>query len=873
MIIGRLKVNHMTNPLGYWMETPVFSWVVLASTGKRQKKARILVAADEQMEQILYDTGEKEELDSLGTGADITLKPRTRYYWKVEVWADDGDHGVSETAWFESGKQKEPWIAKWIEAPFDKDIHPCFQKKFNLKEEVLSARAYVCGLGLYELSVNGKKAGEEYLMPGYYDYENWLQYQTYDVTSLLKKGENDLNAMLGNGWYKGRFGFVPDMKELYGDRMKWICELHITLADQSVVQICTDENFTCKKSPVLESSIYNGEWYDANQNPEYMEDSISAILAKVPKAPLRERLSPPLVIKERISPVKLITNEEGEQILDFGQEITGWVEFPCGAEQGKEVHLKYGEILQNGKFYRDNLRTAKAEYRYISDGKQAWVRPFFTYYGFRYVKVTGLSEKEMMEAVGCVIHSDLEETGFIKTSDKRINRLFLNALWGQKGNFLDVPTDCPQRDERMGWTGDAQVFAATATYNMDTAAFYRKYLYDMLLEQREFGGAVPDVVPNAIGKVHQLRGEEKRFAGACAWGDAAAVIPWTMYLFYGDKTLLENQFENMRLWVDYIRSQDEEHCGGKRLWMCGFHYGDWLALDNPDRESRFGGTDSFYVASAYYYYSASLTAMAAKVLGKKEEAETYGKLAGEIKTAFQSEYFNGDGDILISTQTAMVMALHLNLVPDGEPRKRLTEALKKKLEENNIHLDTGFVGTPWLCPVLSENGLPKYAYTLLFNDDYPSWLYEITMGATTIWERWNSVLPDGTISGTGMNSLNHYAYGSIVEWMYRYMCGINPVWEKPGFRHAILKPETDERLTWVKGCYKSPAGEYESSWEIKENEVIYQVKVPFGASADFVLEQGAMAPVLNGEPSKELEERGRITLQPGSYRITARRSK
>lgn len=873
MIIGRLKVNHMTNPLGYWIEEPVFSWAVLESTGKRQKKARILVAADEQMEQILYDTGEKEELDSLGTVADFPLEPRTRYYWKVEVWADDGDHGVSDAAWFESGKQKEPWAARWIEAPFDKDIHPCFQKTFVLKEEVLSARAYVCGLGIYELSVNGEKAGDEYLMPGYYDYENWLQYQTFDVTSLLKKGENDLGAMLGNGWYKGRFGFVPDMKELYGDRMKWICELHITLADQTVVQINTDQSFTCKKSPVLESSIYNGEWYDANQNPQYTGDRIAVILAKAPEAPLRERLSPPLVIKERISPVKLITNEEGEQILDFGQEMTGWVEFPCSAKKGTEVHLRYGEILQEGKFYQDNLRTAKAEYRYISDGTQAWVRPYFTYYGFRYVKVTGLSEKEMLEAVGCVIHSDLEETGFIETSDKRINRLFLNALWGQKGNFLDVPTDCPQRDERMGWTGDAQVFAATATYNMDTAAFYRKYLYDMLLEQRQFDGAVPDVVPNAIGKVHQIRGEEKRFAGACAWGDAATVIPWTMYLFYGDKGLLENQFENMCLWVDYIKSQDEEHCGGRRLWACGFHYGDWLALDNPDKESRFGGTDSFYVASAYYYYSAYLTAMAAKVLGKKEEAETYEKLAGEIKDAFQKEYFTADGDILIATQTAMVMALHLNLVPDGEPRKRLIAALKGKLEEKDIHLDTGFVGTPWLCPVLSENGLPDYAYTLLFNDDYPSWLYEVSMGATTIWERWNSVLPDGTISGTGMNSLNHYAYGSIVEWMYRYMCGINPVWEKPGFRHAVIKPGSDDKLTWVKGSYHSPAGEYESSWERKDEDIIYQIKIPFGASADFVLEQGVTEPMLDGRPSKELEEKGCISLQPGRYTITARRKK
>lgn len=871
MIIGRLKVNHMKNPMGYDIKEPVFSWVVLKSTGKKQKEARLLAGLDEEFCQVLYDSGRQEDMESLGTRVSMELKPRTRYYWKVEVWADDGDHGVSDTAWFETGKLDEEWQGKWIEAPFDKDIHPCFRKEFKLEEEILSARAYVCGLGVYELQINGEKAGEEYLMPGYYDYGNWLQYQTYDVTSLLKKGDNVLGAMLGNGWYKGRFGFMPDMKELYGDRMKFICELWVTLPGKEICAVAADEGFLCRESPVLESSIYNGEWFDANRKADAGNGFYKAVLSAAPEAPLKKRLNPALTIHDRLSPAELIRNEAGEMILDFGQEITGWVEFPCKAPKGGEVHLQYGEILQEGKFYNDNLRTAKAEYRYISDGTPAWVRPYFTYYGFRYVKVTGLTEEEMMASEGCVIYSDLEETGFIETSDSRINRLFANALWGQRGNFLDVPTDCPQRDERMGWTGDAQVFAATASYNMDTAAFYRKYLFDMLLEQRECEGAVPDVVPNAIGRIHQIRGEEERSAGACAWGDAAAVIPWTMYLFYGDKSLLDSQFENMCLWVKYIKSQDEEHCGGRRLWTCGFHYGDWLALDNPDKESRFGGTDKYYVASAYYYYSAWLTAMAAKVLGKKSEEEYFGTLANEVKAAFRKEYFNPQGDILVSTQTAMVMALYLNLVPDGEPRERLVQALKGKLDERNVHLDTGFVGTPWLCPVLSDNHLKEYAYTLLFHEDYPSWLYEVSMGATTIWERWNSVLPDGSISGTGMNSLNHYAYGSIVEWMYRYMCGINPVWDTPGFRHGVLKPQSDPRLAWVKGVYHSPAGEYRLSWEIRESEIVYEVKVPFGAYADFILEPDMKEPMLNGAVSKELEQNGTVRLESGSYRITARR--
>ncbi len=871
MIIGRLKVNHMVSPLGYDIKEPVFSWVVLESTGMKQKMSRLTLGLDGELKQVIYDSGMREDSDSLGTSVSMELKPRTRYYWRIEVWADDGDYGISDTAWFETGKLWEKWQAKWLEAPFGKEIHPWFKKEFQLEEEVLSARAYVCGLGLYELKINGRKAGEEYLMPGYYDYGNWLQYQTYDVTSLLKKGNNNLDAMLGNGWYKGRFGFVPDMKELYGDRMKWICELWVTLSDNRTCVIATGEGFLCHESPVLESSIYNGECFDANRKTEALSGWQEAVLSSAPDVPLRERLSPALTIRKRISPVEIICTAAGETVLDFGQEITGFMEFPCNIQKGGEVYLQYGEILQEGEFYKDNLRTAKAEYRYISDGKPAWVRPHFTYYGFRYVRVSGLTQEEMMASKGCVIYSDLEETGVVETSDLRINRLFANALWGQRGNFLDVPTDCPQRDERMGWTGDAQVFAATASFNMDTAAFYRKYLFDMLLEQRDHAGAVPDVVPDAIGKIHRIRGEEKRSAGACAWGDAAAVIPWTMYLFYGDKSLLESQFENMCLWVDYIKSQDEEHCKGKRLWTCGFHYGDWLALDNPDKESRFGGTDSFYVASAYYYYSAELTAMAAKVLGRKKEEEYYKNLSEEVKAAFRKEYFTPQGEILVKTQTAMVLALFLKLVPEEAPKKRLVQALKEKLDARDIHLDTGFVGTPWLCPVLTENGLKDYAYTLLFNEDYPSWLYEVGMGATTIWERWNSVLPDGSISGTGMNSLNHYAYGSIAEWMYRYMCGINPVWEEPGFRLAVLKPQSDVRLAWAKGVYLSPAGEYRCGWEISEDKITYEIRVPFGACADFILEQGLNGVLLNGAVSNELEREGKIRLMPGDYRITASR--
>lgn len=883
MKIGALRVNHLKNPLGFDLKEPVFSWIVLESTGDFQKEARLTVALDKEMKELVYDSKlivRSREPDSRGTRAEIKLCPRTRYYWQVQVWADDGDYGESPVSWFETGKLSEAWEANWIEAPFTR-FHPLLKREFYLEEPVRQARVYVCGLGLYELELNGEKVGSEYLMPGFYDYSQWLQYQTYDVTGLLKKGNNCMGAMLGNGWYKGRLGFNGGLKEIYGDRFQLLCELHITTESGRTMTLVSDKDWLCRRAPVVESSIYDGEIYDgALEIKGWSMPGLSpggweaACLAQTPKAPLRERLSPPLMIQERRKPIALFHTPAGELVLDFGQEMTGWVEFPFKGQKGRTqpAILEYGELLQDGNFYRDNLRTAKARFEYRPTEENAWVRPHFTYYGFRYVRAKGLTKEELLASEACVLHSDLEPSGRIETSNPDLNRLFENALWGQKGNFLDVPTDCPQRDERLGWTGDAQVFAATASFNMNTAPFYRKYLFDMRLEQRLLGGSVPDVVPDVTGRIYRMKGENKRSAGACAWGDAATVIPWTMYLFYGDSSMLEEQFENMRLWTDYIREVDETQGNGSRLWTSGFHYGDWLALDHPDPESRFGKTDCYYVASAYYYYSASLTALAAKALGKETERKEYEALAGEIREAFCRKYYTGDGTLKEDTQTALVMALYLDLIPRQEGcRERLIKRLKEKLDSRGIHLDTGFVGTPWLCPVLSLNGLKDYAYTLLLQEDYPSWLYEVRMGATTVWERWNSVLPDGNISGTGMNSLNHYAYGAVVEWMYRYLCGINPLWEEPGFKKALICPQTDSRLKWAWGTYDSAMGRYSCRWERQEARITYEVEVPFGARARFVLEPGFSHAEADGAPSKELETEGSLWLRPGKHRITASR--
>jgi alpha-L-rhamnosidase len=689
MKITHLRTNHLINPLGFYVEKPFFSWITEGTEGNYQEAAQIQVAFEDDFINIIYDSGKQKKISSLGHIVDMKLEPCTRYFWRVKVWTDNGEVIESQIAWFETGKKEEVWSGKWIAAPFDADTHPVLYKKFKIPGKIKSARLYATALGLYELELNGKTVGNEHLAPFYNDYDEWLQYQTYDVTEQLQQGNNALGVILGNGWYKGRFGFVEMMDKLYGDQLAFLGELKITLEDNTTIVIGSDDSWFCHPSWIIDSNIYDGEIYDSNKeilnwsNPNCDTNGfVHAKFIEQTYSKLTERLSPPLIITERLNAVELILTPAGEKVIDFGQVMTGWVEFTVDLPKGEKVILQYGELLQEGNFYNENLRTAKQEYTYISDGSPAIVRPHFTFYGFRYVKVMGLEKVDLDDFTACVIHSNLERTGHIKTSNPKVNRLFENALWSQRGNFVDAPTDCPQRDERMGWTGDAQVFAATASFNMYTPAFYHKYLYDMLLEQKNLSGSVPYVVPDVLSVIYRkLNQKDENPHGSSAWGDAATVIPWTVYLFYGDKEMLEKHFPNMTGWVDFIKSQDDEYCGGSRLWEYGFHFADWLALDNPDKKSSFGGTSSYYVASAYYYYSSSLTAKAAKVLGKTEEEEYYQNLAMEVKQAIQKKYFP-DGELTEDTQTAMVLALYMGFVPE-DSKGRLVQRLKKKLEDNN----------------------------------------------------------------------------------------------------------------------------------------------------------------------------------------------
>ena len=819
MRITRCRINHLTNPLGYAVGKPVFSWIVDDAKGTKAEASRLIIKRGKT---VVHDTG-WAKLNSLATTVDLLLSPRTRYTWTVSVRTDAGEEATSAENRFETGKMDEPWVGKWIGCDDSEPRHPVFSKAIAPKKEVLSARLYICGLGLYEAHWNEEKIGDEYLTPYCTNYDAWVQYQTFDVTRQMRE-PGLLSVTLGNGWYKGRFGFDPTRPPYYGDSWKLIAEVVLTYADGTEETIGTDESWQVSRGNICFSNIYDGERRD-DTLPE--SEPVPARLTDAPKGKLTERLSTPVTVREERK-CDQIRTPAGETVLDTRQNMTGSFRLRVHEPRGTRIRLQFGEILQNGNFYRDNLRSAKAEYVYISDGEEHILEPLFTFYGYRYVKVVGIPDLNPDDFTALVLYSELPRTGWLTTGNGPVNQLIRNAEWGQLGNFVDVPTDCPQRDERMGWTGDAQVFAPTACFQRDCAAFYAKYLHDMWTEQQMNGGEVPMVVPS-FGNV----------GSSAAWGDAACVIPWTVYEYTGDPSILEQQFDSMRAWVDFMARLEEKDQG----WRTHFHFGDWLALDCPKAgDGRIGGTDRAYIALAYFRYSAELTAKAARVIGKEAEADRYRKLADDLLETIRREYFTPTGRCAVPTQTGYLLALRHGLTTD---RNRTEKELADKLTANNDLLETGFVGTPLLCEELTEAGCPDKAFTLLLNEEYPGWLYAVKMGATTIWERWNSVLPDGSISGTDMNSLNHYSYGAIVHWLYRDVAGIAPL--APGFTRARLQPHTHPALGHAEAVFDSAAGQWKVRWELlPDGKLAYACTVPFGCTAKLILPDGSVRELTPG---------------------------
>ena len=806
------KVCHLTNPTGYALGTPVFSWMVDEAEGKKAEASRLIVKKEDK---TVVDTG-WSQLDSLCTEADFSLEPMSEYTWTVSVRSDAGEEETSEEYHFETGKMDTPWQAKWITCDSSEERHPIFYKQIDPKGYVKKARLYICGLGLYEAYFNGKKIGNEYLTPYCNNYRNFLQAETFDVTEELQES-GILSVELGNGWYKGRFGF-DQATFTYGKEWKLIAELHLTYEDGETEIICTDDSWMVKRSNITFSNIYDGEHRD-DTLPETVP--VNAAYSDETLMPT-DRISVSLTAHQVIHPEILITPAE-ETVADMKQNISGVFTLRVHEPKGTVIRVQAAEVLQDGCFYRDNLRTAKAEYVYVSDGNEHVLRPKFTFYGYRYLKIEGITDLRAEDITGIVLYSDIEKLGLLLTGNAKLNRLVANSRWGMRDNCVDVPTDCPQRDERMGWTGDAQVFSATAMYFADTYAFYRKYMYDMAKEQELYDGLVPMVVPSfGMADTPNPMGST-----ATVWGDATTIIPWNQYHFSGDLSILKEHYPAMKAWVDYIRRTD----GEDHHWRKVFHFGDWLALDGADRpDAVLGGTEEGFIADVYYRKSALIVADTAKLLGYAEDEETYRKLAEKIEKGIYEEFYTPSGRCAIMTQTGEI----LSIINGLGSKASAAAILAKLLENNNRKLKTGFVGTPLLNFALTETGRDDLAYDLLLNEEYPGWLYEVNLGATTIWERWNSLDETGHISSTGMNSLNHYSYGAIVQWMFERCAGLKAL--EPGFRRARIAPLPHAALGDLEMYYVSAAGPWQVRWQsIDKKRFEISVTVPFGAEAEVIL--------------------------------------
>jgi alpha-L-rhamnosidase len=905
--IINLTCEYQNNPLGIDITTPRLSWQLQTDRrGAKQTAYRILAASEKKLlkggKADLWDTDRLESDTSVQiTYAGKKLSSRQRVYWKVAVWDEMGDAKDSEVAWFEIGLLKPgDWKAKWIGAALSGGARstipvPYLRKAFKLPSSIKSARLYTTAVGMYECSINGQSVGDDLLTPGWTDYNKRIQYQVYDVTRLLNKGHNTLGAILGDGWASGFVGLGN--RQLYADKPTFLAQLEITLSDGRNVVVSTDQTWKHQFGPILESDMFMGEAYDARlelknwNKPSFNDRSwLKVELAKEPKATLVATNGPTVKRIQEIKPVSEPIDKSDfirrRAIFDMGQNMVGWIRLKGSAPAGTSVVLRFAEVLNpDGSLYTTNLRGARATdvYTFSGNGEEIW-EPKFTFHGFRYVELMGYPGKVSRDTLtGVVIHSDMEQTGSFECSDPTINQLQKNILWGQKGNFVDVPTDCPQRDERLGWTGDIQVFVRTAAFNMDVASFMNKWSKDVTDAQSD-AGAVPAVVPNVIPDLKD---------GGPAWADAAVICPWTIYLCYGDTSILENNYGTMKRFMAFLENESADliRCApGYKGWM-GF--GDWLSI-NAD-------TPRDLIGTAFMAYDAQLMAKIATILGKPRDAEKYSKLFDDVRNAFQTNYLKTgkskvsktslqnrrdisqadaisrgnlqrvdygpihskvfNTDLFTPSQTAYVLALHFDLLPEAL-RPLAAQELVADIKRRDMHLSTGFVGAPYLPHVLSDHGQLETAYALLNQKTWPSWLYSVTKGATTIWERWDGWTEERGFQDPEMNSFNHYAYGSIGSWLYQSVAGIEIDPENPGYKHSILRPQPHSSLSHASAKLKTLYGNLESSWKNAKGKFEWTVVVPPNTTATTHLPiDGKIS--LNGKKAEGLTHE----LSAGKYRF------
>ena len=851
-----LKCEYKTDPIGIDSAKPRLSWKIKSSVRAVEQSAYHIRAAGNPEDlastaNLVWETNKvKSDQSTHVVYQGPSLTSHQRIWWQVRVWDNHGNlSDWSKPALWEMGLLKpEDWTADWIEPVLKEDVNssnpcPMIRKQFEVNREVKSARAYVTCLGLYEMQLNGEKVGDQVFTPGWTSYHNILQYQVYDITDMVKPGVNCLGAILGDGWYRGRLAW-GEGRNLYGKKLGLLAQIEIVYQDGSREIITTDKSWKATTGPILFSDIYDGELYDARlekenwSKPGYDDSSWSSVTVKDhSKDILVAPAGPPVKKIEQIKPVKIFTTPAGETVVDMGQNMVGWIRLNVQGPAGTKVKLRHTEVLDgNGNIYVENLRNAKQTIEYILKGQGLEsYEPHFTFQGFRYVAVEGWpGELSLDNLTGIVVHSDITSIGTFECSNPMLNQLQHNIKWGQKGNFLDVPTDCPQRDERLGWTGDAQVFARTACFNADVAGFFTKWLADVAADQQS-SGAVPHVIPNVLSI-----GKENGESASAGWADAAVIIPWTVYLCYGDERILEKQYSSMKAWVDYIAA----NAGENYLWQNDFTFGDWLAFSTDWSDYPGAATSKDLIRQAYFARSTDLLMRTARILKKNNDANKYSRLLKKIKKAFLDEFVTANGRLSSDTQTAYSLALAFDLIPKNF-KANTAQRLAKDVDHFK-HITTGFLGTPAICHVLSDYGYFDQAYMLLNRKEYPSWLYPITKGATTIWERWDGIKPDGSFQNRGMNSFNHYAYGAIGEWLYRVVAGIEIDEANPGYKHIIIQPNPGGGLTYARARLESMYGPIESNWKLDGKTTTINVEIPPNTRATLRIPSANVEDLLEG---------------------------
>ena len=887
-----LKCEYLENPLAVDVRQPRLSWQ-LESDQRDQKQSayQILVASDPEILDLhqadLWDSGKVQ------TGATLhvpfggkTLKSGQRCYWKVRVWDGAGlASPFSPTATWSMGLLEESdWVGQWITVdtgspgPMGMKPSPYLRRAFRLDKPVRRATAYATARGLYNLYLNGNRVGDAALAPDWTDYRKRILYNAYDVTGLVNPGGNVVGAVVGDGWYCGYVGNKGE-RQYYGERPSFLMQIQVEFEDGSREVIATDDQWEGAGGPILFSDLLMGETYDARLEmpgwnaPGFNDTAwLPVEMEPVPPAVLEATSTPPTRITEYLPAVNLTSISKTVHLFDLGQNIAGWVRLKVSGSAGTRIQLRYGEDLTpEGTLYAGNLRKARVIDHYIlsGNGVEVW-EPHFTVHGFRYVEVDGIESVSLETITGCIIHTDLEHTGTFESSNSLLNQIWKNIFWGQRGNFVSIPTDCPQRDERLGWSGDVVAFGATACYNMDSAAFFGRWLTS-LVDGQSPNGAFPDVAPRLVMDRD----------GAPAWGDAGVITPWVLYQFYGDKSVIERNYSAMQKWMQYIHDGNPAYLRTERL---NFNYGDWLSYNAP--------TPDGVLATAFWAWDAKLMAQMARIIGRKDDALAYDALYERVKQSFIEAYVSPDGKVEGETQTAYALALYVDLLPEGL-HAAAAQHLVADIEARDGHLSTGFVGTPLLLPVLTQAGYLDVAYRVLLQETIPSWGYMVKLGATTIWERWDSLSAPHVVFDPetptfvhwffgaipGMNSFNHYGLGAVGEWFYHTIVGIKPDPERPAFEHFTVHPRPSDHLSAAQAEYKSIRGAIRSSWCVSDSEFQLHVTVPANTSATVhvptadaasVRESGQPPHTVAGIHSVTLEEGAVVcTIGSGDYHFTA----